>query len=194
MAKLICVYSPKGGVGKTTIAIHLADMFSINNRVLVIDNDDQKSLLEVYQHSYEMRFDVTGNIPASIDEYDYVIVDFPPRAKLDAQQKMMLEKADSIISPFRAGRLDLMSFKSMKDKFNSDNFVGVLSAYDKRVTHQKEVHDEIAVPGGMHVLSYSSVYVNSINENKTIFSDSLKGKYGIKKAQLEMTKLMEKVK
>ena len=44
MAKIITITTPKGGVGKTTIAYYLADMYRQKGNVLVIDTDSQGNL------------------------------------------------------------------------------------------------------------------------------------------------------
>lgn len=194
MAKLISVFSPKGGVGKTTISLHLADALSQQKKnVLVYDSDTQKALTEVFKHSEELSFTVTDQSPSSVNDFDYVIVDFPPSlANLTREQRTILDRSDHVVSPIRASRLDLMSFKSIKNQIQKDRLISVLSCYDKRIKDQVQVHDEIA--NDFIVISYSSIYSRTINACKTIFSESVKNLYGVKKAQAELLKLVELVK
>lgn len=194
MTKLISVWSPKGGTGKTTLSLHLADALQkLENKVLVYDSDNQKSLTEVYNHSDDLNFDVVSSSPKSVDGYDYLIVDFPPSVEgLTREHKAILEKSDHVVSPVRASRLDLMSFKSVKSQVTKGKLISVLNAYDKRIKDQVEVHDEIA--RDFVTISYSSIYSRTINMCKTIFSDSIKNLYGIKKAQKEIQYLVELVK
>lgn len=194
MTKLISVWSPKGGTGKTTLSLHLADaLFRLGRKVLVYDSDNQKSLAEVYNHADDLGFDVVSSSPSSIDGYDYLIVDFPPSVDgLTREHKAILEKSDKVVSPVRASRLDLMSFKSVKSQVPEAKLISVLNAYDKRIKDQVEVHDEIAAD--FVKLSYSSIYSRTINMCKTIFSDDVSKLYGIKKAQKEMQMLVELVK
>ena len=194
MAKLISVFSPKGGVGKTTISLHLADALSQQKKnVLVYDSDTQKALTEVFKHSEELSFTVTDKSPSSVNDFDYIIVDFPPSlANLTREQRTILDRSDHVVSPIRASRLDLMSFKSIKNQIQKDRLISVLSCYDKRIKDQVQVHDEIA--NDFIVISYSSIYSRTINACKTIFSESVKNLYGVKKAQAELLKLVELVK
>ena len=193
MTKLISVWSPKGGTGKTTISLHLADcMARLDKRVLVYDSDSQKSLTEVHNHSKDFKFDVTAVSPKSIEGYDYLIIDFPPTVEgLTREHRAILEKSDHVVSPVRASRLDLMSFKSVKNFVEDSKLICVLNSYDKRIKDQVEVYDEIAK--GYVVLSYSSIYSRSINACKTIFSETIKNYHGINKARNEMRKLAELV-
>lgn len=194
MTKLISVWSPKGGTGKTTIGLHLADCLARDGyKVLVYDSDQQKSLTEVYTHAQEMCFEVSATSPKSVDGYDYVIVDFPPTVEgLTREHKAILDKSDHIVSPVRASRLDLMSFKSVQKMVDQDRLISVLNAYDKRIKDQVEVFNEIAK--GFVILSYASIYSRSINACKTIFSSSINNLHGVSKARAEMLKLAEKIK
>jgi chromosome partitioning protein len=192
--KLICIWSPKGGTGKTTISLHLADCLSREGEsVLVYDSDSQKSLTEVHKHSDEMSFDVTSSSPESVDGYDYVLVDFPPTVEgLTSEHKTMLKRAHKVVSPVRASRLDLMSFKSVSKAVDEERLISVLNAYDKRIKDQVDVYKEIAKE--FVILSYASIYSRSINSCKTIFSESINRYHGVSKARNEMKKLAEFVK
>lgn len=194
MTKLISVWSPKGGTGKTTLSLHLADALNRQgSKVLVYDSDNQKSLTEVYNHADDFKFDVVSSSPKSVEGYDYLIVDFPPSVDgLTNEHKAILDKSDHVVSPVRASRLDLMSFKSVKSQVSEDKLISVLNAYDKRIKDQVEVHNEIA--SNFVKLSYSSIYSRTINMCKTIFSEDVKNLYGIKKAQKEIQYLVELVK
>ena len=89
MAKTIGVLNQKGGVGKTTISLHLADYLARkNNKVLLIDADPQASLLE-WSDIRESSFSATikgcpkktlhREIEKLSDIYDYIVIDGAPR-------------------------------------------------------------------------------------------------------------------
>ena len=108
------------------------------------------------------------------------------------QRSCYVQKSDKVVSPVRASRLDLMSFKSVRRQVPEEKLISVLNAYDKRIKDQVEVHNEIG--SDFVKLSYSSIYSRTINMCKTIFSDDVSKLYGIKKAQKEMQVLVELVK
>ena len=85
-AKMIIVLgSQKGGVGKSTLAVSIAAyLMSLGKRVLIVDADDQKSVLTWYNNRPEELPHIpvtgaTGNIKAMLKEheksYDFVIAD-----------------------------------------------------------------------------------------------------------------------
>ena len=79
----------KGGVGKTTLAVNVADaMARQNKRVLLVDADQQGSALDwAAARRGDPMFAVAGlprasihkELPALAKGYDMVIIDGPPR-------------------------------------------------------------------------------------------------------------------
>lgn len=193
--KIISVWSLKGGTGKTTMALHLAEALSRDQKkVLLFDSDDQKSALEVFNDSDEFTFDAVGLLPDSVDGYDYLIVDFPPTEKrLTSIHRKILKQSDHILSPVRASRLDLMSVKKMiADYQNDDRFQPILGAYDARIADQKSVRIEVAQD--YPVISYLSVYARALNAAKSVFSKSMSRVSQVSKARREMNAIVEMVK
>ena len=86
---VISFLNQKGWVGKTTLAIHIADAFTRRKqKVLLVDDDQQASALDwAAARQGEPRFPVIGLPKASIHKelpviakgFDWVILDGPPR-------------------------------------------------------------------------------------------------------------------
>lgn len=76
--KSLCIYSPKGGVGKTILAMNLAGVASLKNkRVLLVDYDMFNGGMcvlindEINKTVYNLVDDLANNRFKSIDEYIY---------------------------------------------------------------------------------------------------------------------------
>jgi chromosome partitioning protein len=112
---IIVLGSQKGGVGKSTLTVSIAaSLLAKGKRVLIVDADDQKSVLTWYNNRPENLPHIpvtgaTGNIKAMLKEhaksYDYVIADCAGRDSAEMRSGLMA--ADVFISPLRPSQMDL---------------------------------------------------------------------------------------
>ena len=96
---IISLINQKGGVGKTTLAVNIADCLHLKNkRVLLIDSDPQGSCLNwASTRSYQDKFEVISisrptlhkEVKKFSGEYDYIIIDAPPRSYDVARSVLM---------------------------------------------------------------------------------------------------------
>lgn len=112
---IIVLGSQKGGVGKSTLTVSIAaSLLAKGKKVLIVDADDQKSVLTWYNNRPENLPHIpvtgaTGNIKVMLKEhaksYDYVIADCAGRDSAEMRSGLMA--ADVFISPLRPSQMDL---------------------------------------------------------------------------------------
>lgn len=114
--KIISLGNFKGGVGKTTVAVHLACwMLEANCRVAFVDADAQSSsskwLVNAAPSMPRIRLEDPNAVYATLNkltrEYEYIVVDGP--GALAVMTKMILLVSDTVLMPCGPSSLDLWS-------------------------------------------------------------------------------------
>src|SRR5690242_17297296 len=121
---IIAVLNQKGGVGKTTIATHLAGAFAREGgEVIIIDADPQGSALDWSQRrkeaTYPRLFGVVGlpretlhlEAPAIARSTDLVVIDGPPRVTALARSALLA--ADLVLVPVQPSPYDIWGSMEM---------------------------------------------------------------------------------
>ena len=112
---IIAVQNQKGGVGKTTLAIHISYVLSsFKNRVLLIDADPQGSSRDwAAAREEQPPFSLVGldrptihrDLPKLAEGYDHVVIDGPPRVTDLARSAIVA--ADLVVIPIQPSPYDV---------------------------------------------------------------------------------------
>ena len=148
---VICVFSNKGGSGKTTIAVHLALAFSQLTKTALLDVDPQGTATEwLRRRPGDLKGPVT--VPcagreaveralrlAREERFQYVIVDMPPHSS--AQIAWLLQEADLILVPTRPTAADLVTIQQTVDLVHAAKRRAgfVLNAFRPQLVEAKEI-------------------------------------------------------
>jgi chromosome partitioning protein len=126
LPQVIAILNQKGGVGKTTLAVHLATAFTRKGRrVLLIDADSQGSALDWgAARQGELLFPVVGlpkksihkELPALAKDFDLVVIDGPPRVNEVAQSAILA--SDLVLIPVQPSPYDVWAAKDIMDLLN----------------------------------------------------------------------------
>ena len=122
--KILAIGSPKGGVGKTTVAVNLADLYArAGLRVLFIDADDNGSAAYWINHSdgaISVDWDQvdrprTLRQLAAIEGYDVLVIDLPGSARKGGELRALLSGddgrpvSDFLLVPTECAELDIQA-------------------------------------------------------------------------------------
>jgi chromosome partitioning protein len=114
---IISIINQKGGVGKTTLSIHIASTLALaGKKVLLIDADAQKSAIDwAAAREDDPIFTVVGMPTNTIhkqvkrleEDYDYIVIDGPPRVYDVA--KSCIAASDVVLIPIQPSPYDVWS-------------------------------------------------------------------------------------
>jgi chromosome partitioning protein len=120
---IISLLNQKGGVGKTTLAVHLATAFAQRGkRVLMVDADPQGSALDwAASREGDSTFPVIGlpkatlhkELPKLAADYDLLVIDGAPRVYDVARSAIMA--SDVVLIPVQPSPYDVWAAKEIVD-------------------------------------------------------------------------------
>ena len=123
---ILSILNQKGGVGKTTLAVHVATAVARQGaRVLLVDADPQGSALDwSAMRVSDPLFPVIGlpkailhrELPKLAADYDHVVIDGPPRVYDVARSAIMA--SDFVVIPVQPSPYDVWAAKEIVDLLN----------------------------------------------------------------------------
>lgn len=153
-ARVFTIAQQKGGVGKTTLAAHLAVAWSgSGSRVALIDSDPQGSLSAWYRERADhlgedntgLTFDVVEGWRVSIGiqglarNHDIVLIDTPPHAEMDA--RAAIRAAELVIVPVLPSPMDVWATRPTLDLARQEKVPALLVL--NRVPARVRLTDEV---------------------------------------------------
>ncbi|WP_444995977.1 AAA family ATPase [Aliikangiella sp. IMCC44359] len=178
----IAFWSPKGGVGKTTLALNFAAaVYYSGHKVLVCDLDPQKSAIDVFNEK-RLPFSVVPDEPLVMPNVDFLIYDYAPDIN-------NIPSAETIILPMRASILDLKAVNRSHRLVRNKRIIKCINAVDTR-RHDERVMAMKLYSEGAHLIKDRSIYVRSLALGETVFQQN---NYGSKDAQNEFKRLLARV-
>lgn len=177
----------KGGVGKTTLSIHMADFLQRQgHKTLLIDADPQGSALAWSATRQQPTFPVIGMPKASLHkeimalaaDYTHVVIDGPPRLQ-DIGRSILLA-ADMVIVPVQPSPYDVWAAANTIDLIKEatvfkETLIAVL-AINRKISNTaigrdvREALASIEIPVITADISQRVVYPETAASGQTVFS------------------------
>ncbi len=146
-SKYILLMHQKGGVGKSTLTLNLAVNFAKAVNVGIVDMDPQGSLTQLSTVIQDLDILTLEGKPEKIQklQYDYIFIDTPPY--LTNNLKYLINLADLIVVPTKAGIMDLMAIQGTMSLIKSqkalDKSLVVLNMIKPNTTLTLDIQTEL---------------------------------------------------
>jgi chromosome partitioning protein len=182
--KLVSIWNPKGGQGKSTLAINLAAAsVELGLKPLIICQDPQGTSL-LYYKSGNLPFEVVDSVPTDRPDADIVIFDHQA-------SDWEVPKNRLIVMPLKPARdqyatyIDAYRRAELLDK----KIITVVTDGQEHRANEKDTIDYLKSKGAC-VIPSSGVFSRAASEYITIFDQKMNKAYKIRERRMEINKIL----
>ncbi len=174
--QFISVWSPKGGVGKTSLSINLADCFHTywGWSVTVIDLEPRQQSATWIHKRGKLPFPILTGMPNKKPQAKLAVLDFPPW--MDDQLRVYLNLSKYVVIPIRPSALDYAAItQAIQDyQIEQESFeiIKVLNCLDSRRSEERAVEHALkqTTQDKVAVVKNRSIYPKVIGLGLGVFS------------------------
>lgn len=191
---IIAIANSKGGVGKSTVAVHLAAwLHGLGHRVTLADCDTQHSSSEwarlaipdVQSICLESPDEVLNELPRLAEETDYLVADGP--GSQTEMSRALLLRADFAIVPCKASMLEVRALAKATEVLRQaqdirkglPRAVAVLSMVGKnyRLTNDmREAAAALDLPLSSSAFVLRQIFADALGQSEVVWNMGAKGR------------------
>lgn len=183
--KIITITSVKGGVGKTTFLLSLANTYKkLNKKVLIIDNDlysgDIEAILnkESKKDVYVLFEDITNNNFYDIDDYithyddyiDFISAPHDPRYASKVRGNYLNLLFNRVSSKYDVILVDTNHVLNEINLVTMDHSNEIVYIMNNTSMNLKNMRTMISIFSDMHLSNYKIVLYEARDKGKTVFN------------------------
>lgn len=182
--KLIGIWNPKGGQGKSLLAINLAAAaVELGLKPLVICQDQQGTALLFYQEG-NLPFEVISEIPQTKPDADIIFFDYQA-SDWSVPSQLLL------VMPLKPERSQYATYIDAYNRANKagKEIVTVVTDGQAHRAEEKRTSDALKEKGAF-IIPASGVFSRAASEYRTIFDPALNKAYKVRERRQEMSKIL----
>ena len=182
--KLVSIWNPKGGQGKSTLAINLAAAsVELGLKPLIICQDPQGTSL-LYYKSGNLPFEVVNSVPTDRPDADIVIFDHQA-------SDWEVPKNHLIVMPLKPARDQYATYIDAyrRAELLGKKIITVVTDGQEHRANEKDTIDYLKSKGAC-VIPSSGVFSRAASEYITIFDQKMNKAYKIRERRMEINKIL----
>ena len=182
--KLVSIWNPKGGQGKSTLAINLAAAsVELGLKPLIICQDPQGTSL-LYYKSGNLPFEVVDSVPTDRPDADIVIFDHQA-------SYWEVPKNHLIVMPLKPARDQYATYIDAyrRAELLGKKIITVVTDGQEHRANEKDTIDYLKSKGAC-VIPSSGVFSRAASEYITIFDQKMNKAYKIRERRMEINKIL----
>lgn len=185
--KTVSVWNPKGGQGKSMVAVNLAAAaVDLGLRPVVIDRDEQGTSM-LYHQAGNLPFEVLPDYPRSAPDVDLVLVDHMANDRV-------VPRPPLLVMPVIPKRSQYAAYvEALKQAENAGKrIITVVTNGDLRREQERAVVLALKQRGAFEIRA-SGIFSRADNDYRTIYDPALNGAYGIRERRHEFCAVLAAV-
>ena len=182
--KVISIWNPKGGQGKSFLAIHLAGAaVDMGLKVIIIDRDMQGTCVEFHGDGH-LPYPVLSDIPEQAPDVDLVLLDH-------MASDYEVPTTDPIVMPFLPNRSQYAKYiqNYQKAQKAGKNIISVVTGADKRVKIERDTVATVKKQGVFEI-KRNAAFGKADAEYRTIFDTKFNKEYAIEASRQQVTAIL----
>jgi len=184
---MVSVWNPKGGQGKSMVAINLsAAAVDLGLKPAVIDRDEQGTSM-LYHQAGNLPFEVLPDYPRSAPDVDLVLVDHMANDRV-------VPRPPLLVIPVIPKRSQYAAYvEALKQAENAGKrIITVVTNGDLRREQERVVVLALKQRGAFEIRA-SGIFSRADNDYRTIYDPALNGAYGIRERRHEFSAVLAAV-
>lgn len=185
--KTVSVWNPKGGQGKSMVAINLAAAaVELGLRPVVIDRDEQGTSV-LYRQAGNLPFDVLPDYPRAAPDVDLVLVDHMANDR-------DIPRPPLLVMPVIPKRSQYAAYvEALKQAEGAGKrIITVVTNGDRRREAERAVVLALRQRGAFEIRA-SGIFSRADNDYRTIYDPALNGAYGVRERRNEFAAILAAV-
>lgn len=181
------MWNPKGGQGKSTIALNLAAAAVYNGNSAVLIDRDEQGTSTLYAAQRHLPFSVLAAYPATAPDADLIVIDHMANDRRVPEPMLIVMP----VIPTRSQYAAYVEARQLAERRNK-RIITVVNNGDVRRLEERRVALALTREGATEIRA-SSAFGKADSEYRTIFDAKLKNAYGMRERRAELLELLDRV-